>query len=468
MSLARRVCEHDESLGTSTFQMEALKDMVHFALGSAGPFLMVVCLIVWFLAICKEMNSIVDYVLAFCTVPRDTRTTWKVSESAGLRLQTLSRARFALMMFVGAARLAVAIGLLVAGGIWLTSTYALRDLILDAVALAFIMELDEMIYGVMVPRRTRVLLENVEPLPDPKRSSYKGLGFRSVCGVFALVVYIWLFIEACVQPNADTYLAIVQELCGGDLDFVYKVHPATGLVVSAPSGGQPGINHNSYQAKAVRELIWNSSQYPPKMSRREVSIKALHEFVSLSMDDLASRYTCDNWLLDSEDTSNYWKELLHARTGEAYSSCADLSIHCNDRYFPLVRMICPKTCQCDQALGSLVYQTGCPVRNCYVGDGGVGNWSLFSECEDMSYSEVSANPNWISHWQRLLDDDEVAKEDFDIAMTEGCDMFDRVKYRFHCREESHLTSLAAFCPLSCACKGYNKFVCPSACFAEAV
>jgi hypothetical protein len=111
------------------------------------------------------------------------------------------------------------------------------DLILNAIALAFVLDCDELVFQMFVPQRTWALQARLEPIPVPMQPLTAKLGSwfiplaraLLVSGVLVLVYFLVLtpFHWRLQQAN---YI-----LCSGDLDFVYAESSATGLVHVARS-----------------------------------------------------------------------------------------------------------------------------------------------------------------------------------------------------------------------------------------
>jgi len=80
------------------------------------------------------------------------------SEDAMLTTAAALRTKVAVVWFIFAPKIAIAVYLWWLGARWLTSTTNFQDLLLNAVALAFITELDELMYKVIVPEDIQALV----------------------------------------------------------------------------------------------------------------------------------------------------------------------------------------------------------------------------------------------------------------------------------------------------------------------
>jgi len=124
-----------------------------------------------------EVTDTWKFMLALGSAPRGETTNIIVTGAAGnlddklinvtvvTRLVTLSeRRRFALVLFVVLPRLFVAVALGMTGSRYLTFSTNQAELILNVVALNFVVLLDEELYTCLVPSRVRTALSNMEPL----------------------------------------------------------------------------------------------------------------------------------------------------------------------------------------------------------------------------------------------------------------------------------------------------------------
>ena len=67
-------------------------------------------------------------------------------------------------LFASTFRALVAGTLGYSGALWLCNTIGLKDLILNAAALAFVLDIDKMLFSTLVPRRACEILGKLEPL----------------------------------------------------------------------------------------------------------------------------------------------------------------------------------------------------------------------------------------------------------------------------------------------------------------
>merc|ERR1711871_137754 len=123
--------------------------------------------------------------------------------------------------------ISIAVG--VVGMFFLATSAAMSDLVLNAIALAFILDLDEILYTVFAPRRVHTLMNNIEPLPMPPfRRCIPGLnsGLKMMVAVGGVAITKFLVLD----PMFWRLRQAQDILCSGNLEFVYATNPATGMV----------------------------------------------------------------------------------------------------------------------------------------------------------------------------------------------------------------------------------------------
>lgn len=143
---------------------------------------------------------------------------------------SISYLRFSVYLLFRLARTAVAISLMYAGTQWLARTTNITDLILNAVALEAILQIDEMIFTMLFPKRVQAAIYELEPV---KVRFTRRWGQLESCLVGCLFVVVVLapFIS-WVLPLADSMLAVKSEYCDGNRDFVVSLNQEILCVVN--------------------------------------------------------------------------------------------------------------------------------------------------------------------------------------------------------------------------------------------
>ncbi|CAE7274649.1 unnamed protein product [Symbiodinium natans] len=168
-SLASRVCNGDGSLIQSNEQANLLSDINQF-LGNGsesfsraglppGIILSGLCILLWCMYLSKEFRAIWISVEASLQMPRARRTVFNNG-----RFIAVSYARLVVFLTLRLYRVGVAGLLLYAGQQWLAKTTNITDLILNAAALGTILEIDEVVFSSMLPKKIQAAVYDLEAI----------------------------------------------------------------------------------------------------------------------------------------------------------------------------------------------------------------------------------------------------------------------------------------------------------------
>ena len=120
--------------------------------------------------------------------------------------------------FCGFLRACIAAALLYAGVLWLGYTTSISDLILNAVALGAILEVDEMVFSALMPKKLQLKVQDLEAIKvqyGRMRSQVESVCILAILG--GLLAWPWFTI---VDPLGKTMELVKQAHCGGHQDFV--------------------------------------------------------------------------------------------------------------------------------------------------------------------------------------------------------------------------------------------------------
>jgi hypothetical protein len=256
-SMVAQICSDEDGfkLHMAGAQRTLYSDSMAFSVG--GPLLSLLAQLCWLGSMTKEVNAAYSFARSVLQVPRGDRTDVITADSTsdGLdaasslhressrstvsrlvaltvvtRLTAVSRSRLAWAVFgIALPRAFFATVLGFVGTLFLATASAMSELVLNAIALAFIIELDEMLYSVFAPRRLHTLMNNIEPLPmPPLRRCVPGLNcFLKMLFVAAGVFLVKLLL---LDPVFWRLTQAQNILCSGELDFVYALNPSSGMV----------------------------------------------------------------------------------------------------------------------------------------------------------------------------------------------------------------------------------------------
>lgn len=113
-------------------------------------------------------------------------------------------------------QLCICLLLLFSGCAWLAATESQDELLLNSVALSYVMEVDELLYSIVVPRKVRAIVEQMSPMTysdvviGPKVVRMF-LRWMKPCLVLGVVLAIYVF---RVIPRMELMQEIIAALCG--------------------------------------------------------------------------------------------------------------------------------------------------------------------------------------------------------------------------------------------------------------
>lgn len=407
-SLAQQLCNTNEKVHYAAGQMDILKDVKQFLNG--GPQLMILAEIVFLCVIVKELDAIAQFAKAVMSLRRSRSTTVVLADSSehdvhdpaerckAEDLYLLSvvtridkirplRVYFAWALII-VPRLAISLFLGITGVRFIGKTNNVDDLILNCLAIAFVIDLDELIYECLAPRRLKTLMNNVEPIPC--NAPEYGVTKRHVPVLSAVMKII--FMTAAVAAAYYLYLGrffwqleqVDHILCSQDsnLDFVYARNSANNIIYVARSKDtedwtadevtimevanldiEPGFDWKPGILVKQQELHTGSEHSPPAVvighsaelvsdTEYDASIyEALEELGGMSPERAASGLVCRDLGSTKSERRSYLaalQELMNS-TGNstAINSCDDVPWqYCARREMTQLRALCPVHCNC--------------------------------------------------------------------------------------------------------------------------
>lgn len=233
-----RVCTNDVALSSNFMQQVVhMETSTYIQMGllvpyERGPMLCTIVIFMWSLHVVAVIHDALNFMLAIKrkgTLSEQLPPEGPHSSSMRLghgsdqfHIERLDRRRFYGAMFCGVLQIFIASALLVAGSLWLVYTRDMSDLMLNAVALSYIMELDEMLYSVLVPRKVKVLVDLMEPLPLTDGSSMgtecgrccKGWHWRTIFTFFLTFGFGFVMLVFFITPNTRVMREISEIICG--------------------------------------------------------------------------------------------------------------------------------------------------------------------------------------------------------------------------------------------------------------
>eukprot|EP00747_Dinoflagellata_sp_TGD_P116029 gnl/TRDRNA2_/TRDRNA2_172274_c0_seq5.p1 gnl/TRDRNA2_/TRDRNA2_172274_c0~~gnl/TRDRNA2_/TRDRNA2_172274_c0_seq5.p1 ORF type:complete len:579 (+),score=96.94 gnl/TRDRNA2_/TRDRNA2_172274_c0_seq5:84-1820(+) len=263
-SMVSRVCSDDGSLNVATMQTDAVHDILLYnekLFGTDSPAVgLLLCtfvLIVWYLTLSVEIVRVYRNFVAYAHIPKTKQITHFVHiGEEGIALKSVSWARFIFVYFVLTMRIVIALVLLRSGAVWLCRTFSVPDLVLNAAALAFILEIDELLFATLVPQGAMNLVRNLDPLRVGKPWMWRGLGCRSVSTVICGFLFVIIMVQTELLPFHNKLDKIMGYMCDGNTDFIFE-RMANGSVVFEPTT-RYGVVADTQVFEAVQAYIHSS------------------------------------------------------------------------------------------------------------------------------------------------------------------------------------------------------------------
>ncbi|CAE7269885.1 unnamed protein product, partial [Symbiodinium sp. KB8] len=349
-SLVARVCGSDETLIVANSQATLVRDITAYlgfdnADGSSwfspGALLSTLCILHWCLYIFEEIRSICSTMHAISNVPRDQK-----SEMRGGRLIRISYFRFLSYFLLTVIRSCIAAVLLYAGVLWLAGTTSIASLMVNSVALAAIMDIDEKIFAALMPRQIQVEMDGLQPFTatySRRSSQVESMLLSAVTA--GLLAWSFVFL---IHPLSHDMRDVKGEYCGGNQDFVLKSNADVQLSVAigtVPYGeGRGDLTLNNL---AVHEML--QEVHENSFLKYTVLAQTLRDF------DRWSRGTISDWGIAILHGCTQWEDssfLVAVAVSLGYEpksgyACNDFASDCLRPEARLLRMLCPKTCGCN-------------------------------------------------------------------------------------------------------------------------
>lgn len=202
VSLADRVCGADPSLHTSTGQLGLVESINGYTdvpniwiLGETlgiqqGPLVCVLSLFMWILSVVPEMRATLSFGIAICHLPAGESEMQRSGDQ--ISCNSITPLRRLALCFVALLRASVVIMLTCSGCFWIASTIRPGDMILNAAALFFVLDLDRGLLATLASAQVRAMCAKMEPLPRP-RLRWSGCDLRQLAALCWLAVLLPAF-----------------------------------------------------------------------------------------------------------------------------------------------------------------------------------------------------------------------------------------------------------------------------------
>ena len=409
-SLVTRVCKGDGALILSNRQA-TLIEHINSYLGlenddfvpgffQPGAFLCVLCILLWCLCIYKELRSIFLSFEAVSQIPRTSRTILVDQQDfAGL-----SFGRYKVLKLIYGLRTAIACLLLVSGVSWLSQTTSITELMLNAVALNAILDVDEFLFAGFTPMGIHTAIQKLGSIQvkySTRRNKVESLMLFLLLLSTLLVPYL-----AFLKPLTDTMISVKQELCGGNQTFVISQNPQTQVILGYVS--QDGRGNESVTERAVSDHVFGSGLDP-----KYIFFTSPVSFATETKRSMAEESVDFTFCVETEymTPGGSWYQdpavggmvEVRFRTATAMlgrfdvTGCQEVADLCYHHDARLLRMMCGATCNCTNPYSNAWYKVpnlGCS-QSCL--DLAINTLAKPGRCVDQPNDEI-----WKEIWDGYI------------------------------------------------------------------
>ncbi|CAE7036725.1 unnamed protein product [Symbiodinium sp. CCMP2592] len=433
-SLVARVCQLDKSLPVSGIQMSMYENIRKYIKPEAvgverfftGQVLCLVALICWYLMVAKEVSHALALHRGIASVNRGPTTLLTrenpFTQVTHYRLTAVSRRRKVISALLLAYRM-VAAGLLIyVGTFFLVYTVNVTELILNAVALGIILDIDDLLFDALATTPGRHLVHQLDSLPMPSFPRFRGADAKSMSMSFLIPGLTILIYFTMLAPIVQTLTDVSTAMCGGAHEFVWTLDKRRVVLMSPTTGGGWDNLSGSIQYLAVDEAegLPTVDGIPNLEAIQETEygfwvreVSRLTDASVLSLDETVDAYNPDcGDIGNQEPILNY---LRNAVGNQSLRGCADAKPYCDSiTKMPgwtndggagfTVRMFCSETCGCTDPGGESLHIEGCPYgkgRPCWK-TAAFEDAVVTAVCKEKSAEELRNFTPWIS-WVNTIE-----------------------------------------------------------------
>ena len=382
----------------------------------------------------------------------------------------VTRVRLLAMMVIVSIRLCISISLLGVGVYWLLRTTSIQDIILNAAALGFVLDLDELVFVTMLTKTVKTVVRSIEFDVSWSWPRQWCIERRAVLGWFPCFAWVCVAVlVTCIVPELQRNVNMMEELdhflCQGNVDFVTTTLPGTGSIVVKRSDPYRDTLAGTYDVKSLQDAVWTPDLSDLSMAWLATSDWWFSYSRSLTMSEISSTLgTC--W--DYDDSGDPFTTLLKVELSLDSWDCRRVTHLCGAVNSSTIRLVCPQSCGCDDPKSSLFLNGGsygCP-QSCREQE----QYKVALETLSCSTSAVVGTPDW-TEFVRSMDTFQsvfgTSYENITTALlTTGCEA---VKYyqALLCEASTVSSGFALWCPVQCGCRvpdgGYYDAPCPPSC-----
>ena len=388
-------------------------------------------------------------------------------------------------------RVAIASVLLFGGILWLARTTSIEELMLNAVALNSILDVDEFLFAGMAPIKIQHAIQHLTPIRigyGRCRSQLESFVHFSALLTLILSSYFLLLV-----PLSDAMLAVKTELCGGIQRFVVSYNADTQMTIGLVTTDFGDVGNLSYS----QTVIHAHKDSLPGVASELIGFAANHDSfqqeISRTMQEEAMRYpSCIETEVLKEGAPYYTDPALRSLSallinsaagavGRAGArSCQELRDKCDHPDARLLRLVCGETCGCIDPFSSPWYKV--PAQGCATACLDIGQANL----QNLSCQDSPVDDTWRTFWARYPDvlshyfgqpvettqAFALVNQTLPALATDGCPVLaqfpvDFISNTVWCEGAPELVRpLASLCPQTCGCDQPSPKIsqhCPLSC-----
>jgi len=319
------------------------------------------------------------------------------------------------------------------------------------VALAFVLDFDELLFSTLEPLPAQALVGQTERLPLKRPWHWRGLGVKPIAFVSITLTFVLAMHGTYVSETQDKMTQLNSTLCGGDQDFAYEMNQYLGFMALANTTPFRHIFPEEFsgEVKVAHQYAWREAVNMTTQAYSEQPLSFLHEIRGITAEGATVGMDCK----DSPSLLGKWEELVRHATSDytAAATCSGFAAHCERTDAAMVRALCPVTCGCASPRSGARSTLGCPVR-CRIVEPYLSEF-LALRCADPPDAELAADPGF----RRLRRSMGLSAEFRSCSWLRG-------RGARHCDppEVTEEGSFRYFCPGACGC-GPGVPYCPPSC-----
>ena len=235
---------------------------------------------------------------------RDPRRSLTRRDLRSVGVDCLSYARLGCILAIQIVRLGVGGLLLVYGIFFLVYTVNVADLMLNAVALEFVLNIDEVLFASLAPARFRQLYNSFQAIRLPSVRTWRGLDLRACLNVAAVAGLLGAAIGTVLVPQMDVLVHARDALCAGDRDFVFTRDGIGAIAWAYPDGVDTS-------ARRARNYPDGKTPKPPESQGNRAVMDEKETYAASTIDNLLRQSGRDEYQDACGDDLCYQVDAIH-------------------------------------------------------------------------------------------------------------------------------------------------------------